>query len=645
MKKIMGRICCVFLAAALILTGAVSAGMAEADDAGNAYAGLFDQSRVHTIDIEIADWDAFVANADAEEYAECNVTIDGERLENVAIRAKGNTSLSSVRSLGSSKYSFKIEFDHYDKELTYHGLDKLSLNNLIYDATMMKDYLAYTLMAKMNVPASMCSFAWITVNGEDWSLYLAVEAVEDSFMERYGMTDGELYKPDSMSMDRGDSVNRDWDVEDREEGDNGDSNGGSNGDASNGNAAQTENEWRAEDSSGQQAPQDGDAQPADGAAPEGMPAGENQDDGGSSGGARAEGEEGDRQEGGDFGGSMGMGGSDVKLQYIDDDPESYPNIFDNAKTKVGKKDKARLIEALKTLNSENATDAVFYMEVIRYFAVHDFLQNGDSYTGSIIHNYYLYEENGKLAILPWDYNLAFGGMGGGGDATSTINSPIDSPVDGSVNDRPLLAWIFSDEEALETYHQVYDQFITEVVESGWLEEEIDRVATMLLPYLEKDKNSFFSVDAFDVAVQTLQAYCRLRGESIRGQLDGTIPSTSEGQNADRSALIDASSVNISSMGSMNGGGGQGGGDDGGSSGGQQGSEGEAGDQQDSAGDAAGQGEGAPAEQQDSAGDAAGQQDSAGDAAGQGEGAPAEQQDSAGDAAGQGEGAPAEQQGE
>jgi hypothetical protein len=35
------------------------------------------------------------------------------------------------------------------KGMTYHSLDKLSLNNLIQDATMMKDYLAY--MKEMDV--------------------------------------------------------------------------------------------------------------------------------------------------------------------------------------------------------------------------------------------------------------------------------------------------------------------------------------------------------------------------------------------------------------------------------------------------------------------------------------------------------------
>ena len=59
------------------------------------------------------------------------------------------------------------------------------------------------------------------------------------------------------------------------------------------------------------------------------------------------------------------------------------------------------------------------------------------YTGSMIHNYYLYEEDGQLSMIPWDYNLAFGGFQGGQDATSMVNYPIDTPVSGgTVDSRP-----------------------------------------------------------------------------------------------------------------------------------------------------------------------------------------------------------------
>lgn len=122
----------------------------------------------------------------------------------MAIRGKGNTSLTQVEQYGNSRYSFKVEFDHYDNALNYYGLDKLSLNNLIQDNTMLKDYLCYQLMGSFGVDAPLCCFVYITVNGEDWGLYLAVEGVEESFLQRnYGSGYGELYKPDSQSMGGG----------------------------------------------------------------------------------------------------------------------------------------------------------------------------------------------------------------------------------------------------------------------------------------------------------------------------------------------------------------------------------------------------------------------------------------------------------
>lgn len=175
---------------------------------------LFDTSRVHTIDIVMDDWDGFIDNCENEEYVSCAVVVDGESYKNVAIRAKGNTSLSSVSSMDSDRYSFKIEFDHYNDGTTYHGLDKLSLNNVIQDNTYMKDYLTYYLMGSFGVDSPLASHAYITVNGEDWGLYLAVEGVEDSFLERnYGNETGELYKPDSMGMGGGRGNGREFNMD------------------------------------------------------------------------------------------------------------------------------------------------------------------------------------------------------------------------------------------------------------------------------------------------------------------------------------------------------------------------------------------------------------------------------------------------
>lgn len=62
---------------------------------------IFDRTRVHTVDIVMDDWESFIENCRNEEYVSCSVVIDGEAYRNIAIRAKGNTSLSNVASMNS----------------------------------------------------------------------------------------------------------------------------------------------------------------------------------------------------------------------------------------------------------------------------------------------------------------------------------------------------------------------------------------------------------------------------------------------------------------------------------------------------------------------------------------------------------------
>lgn len=495
---------------------------------------LFDNDRVHTIDIVMDDWDGFLETAQSEEYSNCTVIIDGEAFKNVGIRGKGNTSLSTVSSMDSDRYSFKVEFDQYDKNKSYHGLDKLSLNNVIQDNTYMKDYLTYQMMNEFDASAPLCSFAYITVSGEDWGLYLAVEGVEDSFLQRnFGNDYGNLYKPDSMSFGGGRGNGKDFDIKDFTDNSNSDENSDS--------AEDKNNSGNMQGGFGQFAPphmQGGMPQ-----MPEGMEIPEDFDFS-----TMENGEFQTPEMPGGFGG--GKGSDDVKLHYTDDNYDSYTNIFNSAKTDITDSDKDRLISSLKDLSEyTNLEEVVDIEKVIRYFVVHNFVCNGDSYTGSMIHNYYLYEENGKLSMLPWDYNLAYGTFQGG-DATGQVNSPIDTPVSGDMSERPMVGWIFSSDEYTEMYHEYFAEFLAEVDITAI----IDNAYGLISEYVEKDPTKFCTYEEFEKGVEVLRSFCQLRSESVKGQLDGTIPSTSEGQNADNSALIDASSITLSDMGTMNMGG-------------------------------------------------------------------------------------------
>ncbi len=532
--KYIDRVCVIAVVIAVVLSAllmnAEALGVSHMESVMGYETRLFDTDRVHTIDIVMNDWDSFIGTAESEEYSMCAVVIDGEACKNVAIRGKGNTSLSTVASMDSERYSFKIEFDHYDSNKSYYGLDKLSLNNIIQDNTYMKDYLTYRMMNEFGVNAPLCSFVYITVNGEDWGLYLAVEGVEDGFLQRnYGSGHGELYKPDSLSFGGGRGNGMDFKMDDFM----GSSDSGDSGFADNGKL---------------------DLSAISNLLPDGLeiPEDFNLSD----------------IINGDFDFSTikdsgfempDMGSNDVKLKYTDDSYDSYSNIFDNAKTDISDSDKDRLISSLKSLSSyENLEDVLDIEQVIRYFVVHNFVCNGDSYTGSMIHNYYLYEEDGRLAMIPWDYNLAYGTFQGG-NAQSEVNSPIDTPVSGDISDRPMVGWIFSSEEYTSLYHQYFADFLSSVDITGI----IDDAAALIAEYVEKDPTKFCTYEEFEKGVSTLKSFCTLRAESVSGQLNGTIPSTTDGQNADSSALVDASAITLSDMGTMNNGGGMGNGGDGG----------------------------------------------------------------------------------
>ena len=148
------------------------------------YVAAMDKTKVLDIQI-IADeieWSQMLENATAEEYIPATIIIDGEKLETVGIRPKGNSSLSMVAQDDTSdRYSFKLEFDHYVSGQTWLGLDKIVINNMQGDSTYMKEYLSYDIMNYVGVETPLYTFANISDNGQTGGFYLAVEAFEDCY--------------------------------------------------------------------------------------------------------------------------------------------------------------------------------------------------------------------------------------------------------------------------------------------------------------------------------------------------------------------------------------------------------------------------------------------------------------------------------
>lgn len=382
---------------------------------------LFDTSSILTVNIlmDEADWNDMLANAAAEEYYQCDVEVNGTTFYRVAIRPKGNTSLTSIASDPTTdRYSFKLEFDHYVDGQTCFGLDKLILNNNYADATNMKEALIYDMYQYLGADASLYNYAKLSVNGEYWGVYLALEAVEDSFLLRnYCVQDGELYKPDSMNIGGGKDFG-DFNADDIDFGDL---------------------------DLGDMTPPDRNAAPAE---QKTAAAGERPADDFGFGGGK---------------GGFSMGGGGADLNYTDDELDSYETIWDGEIADTTKADHKRVVTALKNISEGNALED--YMDVdnlLRYMAVHIFSVNEDSLSGSMAHNYYLYEAGGKLNLIPWDYNLALGGMGRSNDATSVVNDAIDNAFSGTT--------FFDTLMENETYHSQYyaylQQLVSEYIDGG-----------------------------------------------------------------------------------------------------------------------------------------------------------------------------------
>lgn len=439
---------------------------------------LFAEGVVNEINIEISeeDWADLVENPLEETYYAVDVTINGETLSNVALRTKGNNTLTSVASSDSDRYSFKIDFDYFNDGENYYGLKKLNLNNNYGDASYMREYISYRIMGEMGIPVPATSYTHITINGEEWGLYLAVEPIDEVFLERtFGDSTGDLYKPDGTGAD---------------------------------------------------------------------------------------------------------------LVYRGDDMSEYPGLV--LKTNEETSDGSAILDLMKALESgEGLEDVLDVDEVLRYLAANVALANYDSYLGNTTHNYYLYEQDGRFTIVPWDYNYSFGGFGGGevdiyeptnqsmgmgggrrGDmeneepqtaagenageeqtaqmpedmsAERPENMEMEMPEDmerpegmgggmGGSDEKPLVDTLLS-QDALLTQ---YESYLAEIAETyfteAYMSQIVSETAEMIAPYVEKDATAFFTYDEFLEASSadatdpnSLVYFAVSMAESIENQLAGGEP--------------------------------------------------------------------------------------------------------------------------
>ncbi len=474
-KNLLILLCLGFLLSLCICAGqAESAAGQDYTEAGYADK-LFDNRYVHRIDVRLTDesWTGLLADPISKTKYIAEIDIDGETFSDVTFSTKGFSSLYFVAygEEESRRYSFKVNFSKQLKGQTYYGLNKFSLNNLFCDNTWMKDLISYRIFRDAGVEAPLVCYVWLTVNGTDQGLYMAVEDIDKGFLNRVYQGKGVIY-----------SVERKIDTS---------------------NITRESMDWL-------------------------------------------------RKNG--FPPATDVHGAD--LIYTGDEPSNYADILDHAKTKAQPEDDQAVISAIRALSMEEDIDDWFDMdEIIRFFAAHNYLLNYDSYTGSQLSNLVLYVKDGKLSLIPWDYNLAFGtfpsviGFENWENPTRLLNLGIDAPlINAEEENRPLWRLIRNRPEYLSAYHEVLNALLNDHLLTEEYEAEIDRVSEMLLPWIEKDLTALCGAEEFRKARDTMKAFLAIRTESIRRQLNGELSTVSEEQGAQ--AMVDASDLELLSLGAL-----------------------------------------------------------------------------------------------
>ncbi|WP_148314571.1 CotH kinase family protein [Sorangium cellulosum] len=160
-------------------------------------APLFAGTSIPRFEIELSQVSIDRLDAAPEDYVpgELTVTLDGEVIElaDVGVRLKGVH--GSFRTL-DQKAAFLLKFDEFTDDQTLLGVEKLALNNMVQDPSMIHERLAYALFRAVDVPAPRSAHATVWVNGSLYGLYATVETADNPrFLDRwFGGHKGSLYE-------------------------------------------------------------------------------------------------------------------------------------------------------------------------------------------------------------------------------------------------------------------------------------------------------------------------------------------------------------------------------------------------------------------------------------------------------------------
>jgi CotH kinase protein/Secretion system C-terminal sorting domain len=168
----------------------------------NAGDSLFNSNQVHEVRIQFSEpnwWDTLTHYYDLTQqqnqdyYLPALVIVDGDTLDSVGVRLKGNASYGHP----GTKKSLKLDFNQYIGGQELDGLRSLHLNNSAYDPTMIREKIMLDIFQRHGLPAPRCTFSTVYFNGSYVGLYKMIEPIDKTFLQnRFTDNQGNLFKGD-----------------------------------------------------------------------------------------------------------------------------------------------------------------------------------------------------------------------------------------------------------------------------------------------------------------------------------------------------------------------------------------------------------------------------------------------------------------
>lgn len=154
-------------------------------------APIFDDTVLHTVALTLGEEARAALRDEPYVWVRGDVALDGEAVSAVGVRLRGK--IGSFRTL-DQKPKFKIDLNRYNPDQEFQGLEAISLNNEVVDCSYVKEPAGYAVYHAMGLAAPHTSFATVTVDGEDYGLYVLVEVPDDRFLKaNFDKAKGNLY--------------------------------------------------------------------------------------------------------------------------------------------------------------------------------------------------------------------------------------------------------------------------------------------------------------------------------------------------------------------------------------------------------------------------------------------------------------------